>query len=127
MPDPRTLPDALMHGLSRRERAAVETQGYAAVQSLRAEWKKQRVWIYSLSGVMGLLAILLPAGLMYQYLVDASSLSAPQILGVMMGACLFAALHGGAATYLVMNWHQRNRRLKALAQWIQPASPSSVE
>lgn len=127
MDAPGSLPDALLRRLSRREQALVQRQGHRAVAQLRSAWYEQRTWLYGLGSVMALLAVVLPTGLMHQYLTDAGSLSSLHVLGVMAAACSFAALHGAGAVYFFMHWTRRARTLDLLHACTQPPSAVSDE
>ncbi|MFO8231823.1 MAG: hypothetical protein R6U20_04075 [Longimonas sp.] len=120
-------PDVLMDRLSRRERALVQKQGVRAVEQLRNEWNGQRTWLYGLSGVMALLAVALPTGLVHQYLTTAGVLSSLDILGVVAAGAAFAALHGAGAVYFWTHWNQRARTLDLLHTWLHPAPAPSEQ
>lgn len=122
MDAPGSLSDKLLGELSRREKALVQRQGHRAVAELRSAWYEQRTWLYGLGSVMALLAVVLPTGLMHQYLTTAGSLASFHVLGVMAAACGFAALHGAGAVYFFMHWNRRARTLDLLHAWTQPSS-----
>lgn len=117
-------PDFLLDGFTARERSMINTKGRRAVQALRDEWQGQRAWLYGLSGVMALLAVLLPTGVLHQYLTDAGSLSSLHVLGVLAAGAAFAALHGAGAVYFLMHWHRRARRLDRLHEWLGRTEPA---
>lgn len=127
MDAPGSLPDILLSRLSRREQALVERQGHRAVKQLRDAWYEQRTWLYGLGSIMALLAVVLPTGLMHQYLTDAGSLSSIHVLGIMAAACGFAALHGAGAVYFFMHWNRRARALDMLHAWTRPAPATPNE
>lgn len=115
-------PDTLLDGLSRREQAMVQKQGHRAVKQLHSDWHDQRRWLYGLSGVMALLAVALPTGLVHQYLTGGGVLSPFEILGVLAAGSAFAALHGAGAIYFWMHWRRRARTLNMLHEWTRSAA-----
>ncbi|MES3630028.1 MAG: hypothetical protein PPP56_07660 [Longimonas sp.] len=112
-------PDPLFEALTRREQATVQKQGIRAIDAMQQEWRRQKTWLLSLSGVMALMAVLLPAVLMHQYLSGSGSVTELQALGVLGAGSAFAAIQGAGAVYFWTLWHQRNRALTLLRTWMQ--------
>ena len=73
------------------------------VRSLR----EARKWVYALGVTMGLLAVVLPTTAFYHYYDATESFSILGFLGLVGGACTFAAGQMGWAVYVYMNWRHQ--------------------
>jgi len=95
-------------GLSKTEREQLHGREWTTfatrkVRSLR----KARKWVYALGVTMGLFAIAVPTTAFYHYYQTVESFSILGFLGLVAGACAFAAAQMGWAVYTYMNWRHR--------------------
>lgn len=84
-----------------------------ATQKLRA-LRKARKWVYALSVTMGLFAIAVPTTAFYHYYQTVESFSIFGFLGLIAGACTFAAAQMGWAVHVYMNWRHKCQCYKGL-------------
>jgi hypothetical protein len=114
--------------LSEDERERLHGPGWAAfatrkVRSLR----EARKWVYALGVTMGLFAVAVPTTAFYHYYQTVESFSILGFLGLVAGACAFAAAQMGWAVYTYMNWRHRLQCYKGLRALGRDAEPEPAE
>jgi hypothetical protein len=131
-PDVPSARDVLIESLGRLS-ADEKEQLYGpnwttfATEKLRS-LRKARKWVYALSVTMGLFAIAVPTTAFYHYYQTVESFSILGFLGLVAGACTFAAAQMGWAVHVYMNWrHQLQcyKGLRALGRDQDPETPAS--
>lgn len=114
-------------GLSKDEREQLYGPNWTTfatrkVQSLR----KARKWVYALGVTMGLFAIAVPTTAFYHYYRTVESFSILGFLGLVAGACTFAAVQMGWAVYTYMNWHHQLRCYEGLRALGEASDPETA-
>jgi hypothetical protein len=93
------------------------------VRSLR----KARKWVYALGVTMGLFAIAVPTTAFYHYYQTVESFSILGFLGLVAGACTFAAAQMGWAVYTYLNWRHQLQCYRGLQALGQASTPETAE
>ena len=101
--------------LSEEEERQLHGSGWAtfATQKVRA-LREARKWVYALGVTMGLFAVAVPTTAFYHYYQTVESFSILGFLGLIAGACAFAAAQMGWAVYTYMNWRHQLQCYKGL-------------
>jgi hypothetical protein len=97
---------------------------YAArkVRSLQ----EARKWVYALGVTMGLFAVAVPTTAFYHYYEATESFSILGFLGLVGGACAFAAIQMGGAVYMYLNWRHELQCYRALRALDREPAPSEA-
>lgn len=101
--------------LSENERKQLHGPGWATFATRKVQsLQKARKWVYALGATMGLFAVAVPTTAFYHYYRTVESFSILGFLGLVAGACTFAAAQMGWAVYTYMNWRHQLQCYKGL-------------
>ena len=115
-------------GLSENEQEQLHGPDWATfatrkVRSLR----KARKWVYALGVTMGLFAVAVPTTAFYHYYQTVESFSILGFLGLIAGACTFAAAQMGWAVYTYLNWRHQLQCYEGLRALGRETDPETAE
>jgi len=130
-PHPPSAREALIESLGRlseeeQEQLHGPSWGVYATRKVQS-LQNARKWVYALGVTMGLFAVAVPTTAFYHYYQAVESFSILGFLGLVAGACTFAAIQMGGAVYMYLNWRHELQCYKVLRALDRERDPTPAE
>jgi hypothetical protein len=97
----------------------IEEGDAALVDAKLEDLEGERAWMWTVTGVTGLMTVVLPTAGLYKFFREVNNLEPIELIGVIAAACLLAAVQAIVPVVVYTGWTRRRlclRALKALAE-----------